>query len=159
MHTAHRPPGSGPALASACQVPRRRRRGVAVPGRCFLLGCHHVRHLARAFLALGGRHPGPDLRPGHRLAVTQEYSCAPGRAGCPGGRANVQTDRLTALQAEDTVTGVCFAMRDAGSRSVRLRPSEISRNPDVWQLVRAGIQESCSAGLTVDAPTSHYFAL
>jgi hypothetical protein len=50
-------------------------------------------------------------------------------------------------------------MRDTDSRSLHLRPSDISRNPDIWQLTRAGILASRQAGLTIDAPTLHYFAL
>jgi hypothetical protein len=75
------------------------------------------------------------------------------------GKNYVHTDRLTVLQAEGTLTGVRFTMRDTDSRFLHLRPSDISGNPDVWQLARAGILASCAAGLTIDAPTSHYFAL
>ena len=75
------------------------------------------------------------------------------------GKKYVHTDRLTVLRAEGTLTGVRFTMRDADSRHLHLRPSDISANPDIWQLARAGIVASCPAGLSLDAPTSHYFAL
>jgi hypothetical protein len=75
------------------------------------------------------------------------------------GKNYVHTDRLMVLQAERTTTGVRFTMRDTDSRALDLRPSDISRNPDIWQLARGGILASRQAGLTIDAPTWHYFAL
>jgi hypothetical protein len=75
------------------------------------------------------------------------------------GRRYVHTEQLIVLQAERTLTGVRFTMRDGDLRYLHLRPSEISGNPDIWQLTRAGVLASCASGLLVDAPTSHYFAL
>ena len=158
MRTAYRPAGSGPALASAHQVPRRRRHGVNVLGAVL----YSAVMTFVIWRGLSWRWAAATLAPTYLLVIAwlpRRNIVRAGEGWLSRGRDYVQTDRLATLQAVDTAVGVCFAMSDTGSRSVRLRPSEISRNPDVWQLVRAGILASCSAGLTIDGPASRYFAL
>jgi hypothetical protein len=110
---------------------------------------------------LSWRWTAATLGPTYALVIwmTSRNIVRAGEGWLSKGKNYVRTDRLTVLQAEGTLTGVRFMMRDIDSRSVHLRPSDISANPDVWQLARAGILASCSAGLTIDAPTWHYFAL
>jgi hypothetical protein len=158
MRTVHRPPGSGPALARAHQVPRRRRQGVAALG--VVLYSAVIGFVA--WRGLSWRWAAVTLVPSYVLTVawmSRRNIVRAGEGWLSRGRNYVQTDRLTVLRAEGSALGLRFALSDDGARSVRLRPSEISRNPDVWQLVRAGVMESRSAGLTPDGPASRYFAL
>jgi hypothetical protein len=154
---SHRPPGFGPVLASARPVPRRQRLVIAVLGALFYAA-------VMAYVlwrGLSWRWAAATLGPTYALVVWMSYRniVRAGEGWLSRGKKYVHTDRLTVLQAEGTLTGVRFMMRDADCRFLHLRPSDISGNPDVWQLARAGILASCSAGLTIDAPTSHYFAL
>lgn len=154
---SHRPDGFGPVLASKWPVAKRRRLGILAMGSLFcatVLACIVWLGLAWDW--------GTAILVATYAVVTWMASRTVVRAGegwLARGRKYVQTDRLTLLRAEGTLTGVRITMRDADSRHLRVRPSEISGNPDVWQLTRAGVLASRPAGLTVDDPTSHYFAL
>jgi hypothetical protein len=110
---------------------------------------------------LSWRWAAITLGPTYGLVIWMSYRniVRAGEGWLAKGKNYVHTGRLTALQAERTTTGVRFTMRDADSRSLHLPPSDISGNPDIWQLARAGILASRQAGLTTDAPTLHYFAL
>jgi hypothetical protein len=154
---SHRPLGFGPALASKWPVPRRQRLGIAATGALFcaaVVVCVVWRGLPWGWGAV-------TLTATYALVswLSWRHMVRAGEGWLAKGRNYVRTDRLTALQAERTLTGVRFRMRDAESRSLRMRPSDISGNPDVWQLARAGVLASRSVGLDVDAPTTHYFAL
>jgi hypothetical protein len=153
----HRPPGFGAVLASARPVPWRQRLVITGLGALFYAA-------VMAYVlwqGLSWRWTAATLGPTYALVIwmTSRNIVRAGEGWLSKGRNCVRTDRLTVLQAEGTLTGVRFMMRDVDSRSVHFRPSDISANPDVWQLARAGILASCSAGLIIDAPTSHYFAL
>ncbi len=157
VRISHRPAGFGPVLASAWPVPRRQRAGIAAMGALFwaaVMVCVVWRGLSWSWAAA-------TLGATYGLVIWMSYRniVRAGEGWLAKGKNYVHTDQLTVLQAEHTLAGVRFMMRDANSRPLHVRPSDISGNPDVWQLARAGILASCSAGLTVDAPTSHYFAL
>lgn len=154
---SRRPPGFGPVLASVWPVPTRQRIGMAMMGTLFcaaVVVCVVWRGLPWGWAAgiVGATYA---------LVIWLSYRniVRAGEGWLAKGKHYIQTDRLTVLRAEGTITGVRFTMRDADSRHLHLRPSEISGNPDVWQLARAGILASRPAGLTLDAPTTHYFAL
>jgi hypothetical protein len=153
----YRPPGPGPVLARAQAVSRQRVLGIAVLGALF---CGNVLTLV---IWRGLSWPWATATLGLTYALVVWMSCRnvvrAGEGWLAKGKNYVHTDRLTVLRAETTSTGVRFTMRDTDSRSLQLRPSDVSRNPDIWQLARAGIIASCPAGLAIDAPTLHYFAL
>jgi hypothetical protein len=157
VRVSHRPLGFGPALASKWPVPRRQRLGIAVMGALFcaaVVVCVVWRGLPWDWAAV-------TLTATYALVswLSWRHMVRAGEGWLAKGRNYVRTDRLTALHAERTLTGVRFRMRDAEFRSLHVRPSDISGNPDVWQLARAGVLASRSVGLDVDTPTSHYFAL
>jgi hypothetical protein len=157
VRISHRPPGYGPVLASKWPVPRRQRLGIATMGTLF---CAAVL-VCVAQLGLSWAWAAATLGATYALVIWLCYrnKVRAGQGWLAKGKNYVHTDRLTVLHAEGTVTGVRFTMRDADSRHLYLRPSEISGNPDVWQLARAGILASRPEGLDLDAPTTHYFAL
>jgi hypothetical protein len=154
---SRRPPGFGPMLASKWPVPRRQRLAIATMGT---LLCAAVL-VCVARLGLSWSSAAGTLIVTYTLVVWLCYRnmVRAGEGWLAKGKHYVHTDRLMVLQAEGTITGVRFTMCDADSRHLHLRPSEISGNPDVWQLARAGILASRPAGLNLDAPTTHYFAL
>jgi hypothetical protein len=157
VRVSHRPLGFGPALASKWPVPGRQRLGIAAMGAVFcaaVVVCVVWRGLSWDWAAV-------TLTATYALVswLSWRHIVRAGEGWLAKGRNYVRTDRLTALQAERTLTGVRFRMRDADLRDLHVRPSDISGNPDVWQLARAGVLASRSDGLDVDAPTSHYFAL
>lgn len=155
--TAGRPPGSGPVLASAWPVPGRRRLGVAVLGAL----SYAVVMAYVIWRGLSWRWAAGTL--GATYALVIWMSCRnivrAGEGWLSKGARYVRTDRLVRVQAQDTTTGACFTLCDTGSGCLHMRPSEISGNPDVWQLVRAGVVVSCAEGLIIDAAAARYFAV
>jgi hypothetical protein len=154
---SHRPAGFGPVLASKWPVPKRQRLGVAAMGTLF---CAAVL-VCVEWLGLSWSWAAVTVAATYALVTWMSYRhiVRAGDGWLAKGSRYVRTGQLIVLQAERTLTGVRFTMRDGDLRYLHLRPSEISGNPDIWQLTRVGILTSCESGLRVDAPTKHYFAL
>jgi hypothetical protein len=70
-------PGARPCMAGSEAAAARHR----CPWRTFLCNGHGVRHMARAFLALGGYHPGSHVWPGHLDVIPEHRACRGGLAG------------------------------------------------------------------------------
>lgn len=73
--------------------------------------------------------------------------------------ASVRTDRLVRVRYRGTLHGPELRMRDDAGVEIAPNLRDLVANPEIWKLLRAGVERSYAAGLRPDRATCRIFGL
>jgi predicted exporter len=81
---------------------------------------------------------------------SENLSAGDGWLARGGAKRYVRTDELIVLEMRTAISGTRIRMRDRDGRTIAVRLEDLTIDPLLWSLVRAGVSASLAAGLEAD---------